>query len=235
MNIKIRKLVILLFCTLHQIQASKFQHFEITRGKKIVVDQNLTLQTTKADSILICSHKCQLHLECEYANYLESRKQCQLIGGHPNNIFVDEEGSIVLSKNVRTMCSYAGVEDQGDDNISSSTTTTTTATTTTATTTTTTTPSSTTTELVTTTAASTQPVTSPSLYSWSRDQEFATVKGTILDTIPTQTKSWKLEMTIKLLQISNKETNILRILNPDISTLNNPGLFVEKDSTDLCF
>ena len=86
------------FYTFPQIQASNFQHFQIVRSKKIVIDEDSILKTATADSIFICSQKCHLNSGCRYANYVELENQCQLIGEDDGNVQESEKGWVVLKK-----------------------------------------------------------------------------------------------------------------------------------------
>ena len=73
------KILLIYYLTFSIVFSHKVQLFDVTNEMKILVDQNSILSTMKADSILICSHQCQLHKECRLANYMEETKECQLL------------------------------------------------------------------------------------------------------------------------------------------------------------
>ncbi|XP_066935689.1 uncharacterized protein [Clytia hemisphaerica] len=171
--------------SLLQSHLSSANYFEVERNREIKINQNSILKTTKADSIFICSHHCQLHPLCQFTNYMEEEKQCQLISDEfesgPNQTLVD--GTAILTK-VRLGKTEKNIEVQ-------------------------------------------QP---PQLLTLTFIEDLIPVRGRLIGTIPKQTKSWRIDMDIKLISTESISNNIIRISQKDGDSMNNPGIWFYKDS-----
>ncbi|XP_066930892.1 uncharacterized protein [Clytia hemisphaerica] len=190
-------IIFLSYSTFYMVYSQDGQYFGVTDNMKILVDQNSVLDTLTADSILICSHRCQLHSECKNANYMAETGECQLLveidDRDINQQSEDAEGFIKLTK---FQCSSDSSED--------------------------------------TESSSSNGITKTD-DKVSFTSEITPENGKLLGSFPKQTKSWKIEMDIKVLSTgTSTSTNILRMVEKESgSLLNNPGLMLHKSSPDV--